>query len=462
MSQEKTVLAVVPWITDFAAYDLWMQPLGLLRLSSELKALGIHVDFINCLDRYDSGLLQRLKRTKPKHEQKYGCGRFYKETIEKPAVLKGIKRFYFRYGLPLDLFEKKLEALPKLPDVILLSQSMTYWYPGTQLAASILKKYFPDSPIVLGGIYAILMPGHARCALPVDHVYDRSDFDGALELILEVLGLKSLKKKSYSFHDIPRIDYSFLTDKRSVVLETTQGCPYRCRYCSQHLIHKDFKRQEPKKVIDDILFYFREYSAKYFVFYDDALAYEKEKHFLPLLKGIEKLGLKDISFHIPNGLSVSEINDEVAELLKACQFKTLRLSLETSSPLRQKETGGKATNRQFEHAVKCLHKAGFTNWEIETYIIMGLPGQSLEEIKNDADYVFEKEAFPVLAAYSPTPGSFYFEKYFQNSLQEPLLQNNTIFSARSCEIDEEKVRLLRRAIKDKKIRRLNTLAKRLL
>ena len=62
MKGNKTIVSVVPWIYDFAAYDLWMQPLGLLRLSTELRSLGFHVDFIGCLDRYDPEFLKKLKR----------------------------------------------------------------------------------------------------------------------------------------------------------------------------------------------------------------------------------------------------------------------------------------------------------------------------------------------------------------------------------------------------------------
>jgi hypothetical protein len=35
-SAEKSILLVNPWIHDFAAYDLWMKPLGLLYLGGIL------------------------------------------------------------------------------------------------------------------------------------------------------------------------------------------------------------------------------------------------------------------------------------------------------------------------------------------------------------------------------------------------------------------------------------------
>ncbi|MBD3380022.1 MAG: B12-binding domain-containing radical SAM protein, partial [Candidatus Omnitrophica bacterium] len=52
----KNILIVNPWIYDFAAYDLWMKPWGLLKISSILKRNGFGVDLIDCLDRHHPSL----------------------------------------------------------------------------------------------------------------------------------------------------------------------------------------------------------------------------------------------------------------------------------------------------------------------------------------------------------------------------------------------------------------------
>ncbi|MCK5706057.1 MAG: radical SAM protein [Candidatus Aureabacteria bacterium] len=448
--KNKSILSVVPWIYDFAAYDLWMQPLGLLRLSTQLKNLGFQVDLINCLDRYDYDLLKRLNREKPKNEQKYGCGKFYKERVEKPQILKDIPLYYNRYGLPVDIFEKKLDKFSRPPDVILVSQVMTYWYPGTQLAIKILRKRFPSSIIMLGGIYPILMPEHAIKTSGADQIVSFSGFNRVFDHILKVLGVRNIKTGKDTFENITRIDYSFLTDKRTAVIETSKGCPQKCRYCSQHIINKEQFRLGSIKVVNDIEYYKNKYSSKYVVFYDDAVAYKKEKYLIPILKGVKKLLLKDISFHLPNGINVSEINEELAVLLKECNFKTLRLSLESSLPSRQLETGGKVTNKDFKEAVRNLIYAGFKPKEIEVYMMMGLPGQSVEEIKDGINYVFDSGAVPVLTSYSPTPGSYYYEKFFKEKLKDPLMHNSTIFSLNTEGIDEEMIKDLRKNVKEKK------------
>ena len=47
------ILCVNPWIHDFAAYDFWAKPLGLLTLAAICRMHDCRVSYIDCLDRFD-------------------------------------------------------------------------------------------------------------------------------------------------------------------------------------------------------------------------------------------------------------------------------------------------------------------------------------------------------------------------------------------------------------------------
>ncbi|NIA20148.1 MAG: radical SAM protein, partial [Xanthomonadaceae bacterium] len=67
------ILLVNPWITDFAAYDLWAKPLGLLYLGGILRRLdGVDVRLLDCLDL---ALLPQRLRQKVKR-RRYGTGHY--------------------------------------------------------------------------------------------------------------------------------------------------------------------------------------------------------------------------------------------------------------------------------------------------------------------------------------------------------------------------------------------------
>jgi len=145
MKKNKNLLLVNPWIYDFAAYDLWIKPLGLLYLAALLRENGYNISFIDCLDRWHPELLKKQNRNEPTGRDD-GRGKFYREKVDKPAILKHIQRNYCRYGLPEDIFLTDLEKIPE-PFAILVTSGMTYWYPGVQRVIALLKENY-NSPTI--------------------------------------------------------------------------------------------------------------------------------------------------------------------------------------------------------------------------------------------------------------------------------------------------------------------------
>jgi hypothetical protein len=46
------ILVINPWIDDFAAYDFWAKPIGLLLIAGILRTHGYRVSYVDCLDRF--------------------------------------------------------------------------------------------------------------------------------------------------------------------------------------------------------------------------------------------------------------------------------------------------------------------------------------------------------------------------------------------------------------------------
>ncbi len=167
---QRRVLAINPWIYDFAAYDYFAKPLGLLYIAAFLKSRGVAVDWLDCMDRHHPEVLKRQGRSTPKI-RKYGTGPFYREIIPTPEVIAFIPRRYARYGMPEDVFLAELKRRPR-PDAVLVTSFMTYWYPGPRRVVELVRMVFPDVPIIMGGIYATLMPEHAREVVKPDYLIE--------------------------------------------------------------------------------------------------------------------------------------------------------------------------------------------------------------------------------------------------------------------------------------------------
>src|SRR5208282_402258 len=102
MSKAPFVLLINPWITDFAAHDLWSKPMGLLVLASLLREGGCGVRLIDCLDRRDP-----FTNSHPEilsgRDKKFGTGKYPRMRLPIPGPYSDFPRYFYRHGIPGEL-----------------------------------------------------------------------------------------------------------------------------------------------------------------------------------------------------------------------------------------------------------------------------------------------------------------------------------------------------------------------
>jgi radical SAM superfamily enzyme YgiQ (UPF0313 family) len=470
-------LLVNPWITDFAAFDLWLKPLGLLRAAAAFRSWGWEVDYLDCLDRarpQNSGAATDAAQAsagrdftdctddserkpvattsyprsgqpqKPPQRDAFGRGRFPKIEIEKPAAVRDVPKRYYRYGIPLDLFRGEAARFPR-PDLIVVGSTMTYWYPGYSLAVRLLKEFFPKTPVILGGLYPRLCPEHARTFSGADHVHG-----GDINALVGLLNSLNLPAKTAG-SDLELIPaYDLLSDRSALPLLTGRGCSFSCTYCAASLLEPKTERRDPANVADEIAAHVSRYGTADFAFYDNALLYRSQDHIDLILKKVIRRNLT-VRFHTPNGLHARFLTGETARLMKKTGFATIRLGLETSDTGRQAMSGGKVGNADLDRALGFLEKAGYPRREIGVYILFGLPGQPLEEAEKAAGFVRSLGARACLAEYSPIPLTPDYQRLVNEGVIEadldPLWHNNSIFYLKQKGYSLEAVRELRTRVK---------------
>jgi Radical SAM superfamily/B12 binding domain len=436
--KEKNILLINPWIYDFAAYDFWIKPLGLLYLANLFRKNGYHIHFIDCLNARHSRVTWKAGAKLIKRDIS-GHGKFPQERIPKPQSLREIKRNYKRYGITPAIFIDELKS-SVTPDLILVTSVMTYWYPGVFEVIRITKQTFPDIPIVLGGIYATLCPEHA--------LQSGADITiaGAGEKHIPVLLRDFFGDDPVYVPDpddldsipYPALDLLPLKDQFPIL--TSRGCPYNCTYCASNLLTDKFRQRDPAKVVNEIDFWHKQFGISQFSIYDDALLVNPEEMVIPMLTEIirRRLGCQ---FHCPNGLHISQITAKLSKLMRMAGFATIRFGFESSNPIIQSSTGGKVKNEQLQEAVRYLTDAGYKSGDIGVYILCGLPGQEAAEVRDSIRYVKSHGARPIIAEYSPIPGTALWESAVNGSCfdlrGEPLFQNNSLLPCRSEKLTPE-------------------------
>jgi len=439
-------ILINPWIYDFAAVNLWSRPLGLLKLAEYLSRFDLDLKLIDCTDIFK--------------EKRYGTGKYPKEILEKPEILKDIPRYYVRYGISVEDFKKTLKS--HIPcDLILVTSIMSYWYPGVQEVIRIIKALSPDTPVLLGGIYATLFHSHALKNSGADYIYkghinkgspplekgDTGGFsDKNLETKIEDFGLR-LKTTN---PPKPYYKLGLYQQYPFAPVLTSSGCPFKCSYCASYVLFDGFLQRGPSDVINEIIALY-ESGVRDFAFYDDALFFEADSHMKIILKGLIKSGLK-ARFHCPNGVHARFIDDELAHLMKQSGFTTLRLGLETINKERQVRTGGKILNDGFAYAVRILKKHDFTKEHIGAYLMYGLPGQGFGEVKEGVNFLKSLDVRIHLTEFSPIPETPCWKELKQKGIitddMDPLLTNNTVFTFLFSNYDVTALKKLKLEVKE--------------
>lgn len=395
----KKVLLINPPIYDFAAYDFWMKPLGLLYLSNILKKKNYSVSLIDATYRQDP-FFSDVK------SDDSGRGKFYSKEVEKPPVLRNIPRKYKRYGLPRNVIRERIKDFS--PDVVLVTCTMTYWYPGVIEVKEIINSLGEKPTLLLGGIYPTLLSEHAK-SIGYDRIYCIGD-NWIDELDITI---------PEDFDLFPPPDYSHYDTLEYAAITTSLGCPFRCPYCATPQLYREKKDKEIHQVIQEIEFLYKK-GIHRFAFYDDALLIPEDR-FIEFCYGLKEKGIS-ATFYTPNGLHSRFLSKKVAEAMMDAGFREPRLSLETTDETLQKKLEFKTTYEEFLKAVDNLADAGYSKSHIYVYLLAGLPEQDQGSIIKSILDVGTIGVKISLAEFSPIP-----KTPMEQSVPDPLLTNNSAY-----------------------------------
>ncbi len=412
------VLGINPWIYDFAAYNLWQRPVGLLSCLDTLRACGCSVALLDCLDpTWRDIRWHKIKQN--------GTGSFPKTRLPLPGVLSHVPRQYCRYGLPYEAVAGALARMDPAPDAVFVTCQMTYWYPSAVAVLRLARELFPKAKLVLGGVYPTLCRTHAQ------------EF-GLADLV--VSGPFETPENWRNFWELLNVPVKRLPENAGFGLALdlypapayapimgSRGCPFHCAYCASHELYDHF-------AIKAVALTWSEFRGELlkgvrdFAFFDDAVLVRPDKWLRPLLERIVDCG-QVVRLHTPNALHIRLLTPEICRLLRIAGLTTIRLGLETT--LFTDRLDSKLTQGEWRTGVRNLLDAGFQADQIGVYILFGLPGQTFDELGRTIAAVRALGLQPYISHYTPIPGSRLFAEAQSHSPyplgEDPLYQNNSIW-----------------------------------
>ena len=131
-----------------------------------------------------------------------------------------------------------------VPDKIMITSLFTYWAKYVRDSVRHYKNLYPEAKVVVGGVYASLMPEHCKEYTKCDEVF---------------VGVHEGAEKSFPAYDLIEnnphpLDYQ--------IVRTSRGCTRSCEFCGVSKIESSFKVKNSMK---------KEIKYRKIVFYDDNL-----------------------------------------------------------------------------------------------------------------------------------------------------------------------------------------------
>jgi radical SAM superfamily enzyme YgiQ (UPF0313 family) len=397
----RRILLVNPPIYDFTAYDFWLRPYGMLRVAGRIQ----HACDLEVFDF----LVSRM--TDPR-----GRGRFPEEVIARPQAFRDIPRRFRRFGRPRDEFCEFLQS--RRFDEVLVQTTMTYWYSGLSEVIEDVRRFQPQARIILGGVYATLLPAHAQ-SLGADLVVRGSE----LAPLFRLIEIDPVDAPPYWNGSLQQVG----------VMKLTEGCPFRCTYCAVPLTTPGFTFRPVNECLEEVRNLAR-LGARNIAFYDDALLFKSGDCLAPFLRSVIA-GKMRLVFHTPNALNARFITPEIAGLMVEAGFISFFIGLENRSDEWHRRTGGKLSLEEFSEAMAMLRSAGAKH--ICAYVLIGHPDSGLDEVEATMRFAHAEGARVQLSEFAPVPGTTDGERCRPwADIEEPLSHNKTAFTIRRLGVQQ--------------------------
>ncbi len=412
------IVLIQPPVEDYYFTFKRSIPYGLACIAAALGKYGFSVEIIDGL------AVNKSKIIKPPEKFSY---------LEKYYGTKDISPFslfheFRHYGYSFEHIGKLVRD--KKPFLAGISSLFTPYSKEALRTAQVVKKFFPRCKIVMGGHHPSVLPENAMESKYVDFLL-RGEGEVSMPVLAHALknGIKLenvpgivFRKKDGSlyidepawidnFIDHPLPDFNLVNhkfykrkNKGCTVMVTSRGCPMKCSYCSVGASSSNatFRNRSVDSVIQELESQIERYDIGFIDFEDENLTLNRS-WFLALAEKMEKLFQnRTIELRAMNGLFPPSLDEEIIAAMKKTGFKTLNLSLGSTSKAQLKAFKRPDIRKSFE---KVLVLAEKYSMETVSYIIAGAPGQTAYQSVKDLLYLADRRTLAGLSIYYPAPGS---------------------------------------------------------
>jgi len=413
------ILLVQPPIRDFYLTAKRTIPYGLACIAEALMQAGFSVSILDGLATPKSKIVERPKSLDYLEP-------FYGRDDRSPFALF---HHYRHYGYSFQHLGRQARRSGAF--LVGISALFTPYIEDALDTAAAIKQTCPDARIALGGHHPTNLPESVMGHPFVDYVL-RGDGEVSMPFLAAALQNNTalekvpgivFRKSDGRLHISPpariRSTHEFqlpatrLIDQKyyrrrnggSAAIVACRGCPLACSYCA--LRRSAYIKRPVASVIREMEIAVEHDGARFIDFEDENLTLDRRWFDSLLTEIINRFEHHELELRAMNGLYPPALKGDQIRKMKKAGFKTLNLSLATTSQSQLKRFQRADVRTDFE---RVLHLAEQHNLQAVGYIIVGAPDQSALQSVADLLYLAGLRVLAGVSVFYPAPGSPDFEK----------------------------------------------------
>lgn len=415
------ILLIQPPIRDFYLTGKRTIPYGLACIAAVLLEEGFSVEIFDGLGTSKSRIIDLPP------EMNY-LRKYYTKPDQSPF---GLFHHYRHFGYSFE----HIGQIARNSGAFLVGVSalFTPYCDEALKVAEAVKRFHPKSKIVLGGHHPTALPSSVMENKAVDFVL-RGEGEVSMPLLAKAVkaeagfasvpGIVFRKEDETIQKNDPAImvnpDYFPLPathlvklkfykrgSKGGMMITASRGCPMKCTYCSVGASsYLGYRKRSVESVVKEIETAVTRFNVGFIDFEDENLSLDK-KWFLNLLYEIKsRFNGSELELRAMNGLLPTSIDDELVCAMQAAGFRTLNLSLGSTSRAQLERFNRPDVVEAFDNTLQLAEKYDLN---AVGYVIVGAPFQSAEDSLSDLLFMASRRVLAGISIFYPAPDSRDFE-----------------------------------------------------
>jgi anaerobic magnesium-protoporphyrin IX monomethyl ester cyclase len=328
--------------------------------------------------------------------------------------------------------EKIIEEIRTFqPDYIGISSTTVAFHRAIEVAGMI-KEYFPEKIIIVGGPHVSANPEHAlSCEFfdigvmnegeytiveLLDALNNQRDYKQIKGIVYRaenkkivvtekreyILDLDSLPYPAYdliediSIYNPPPSNYKTLP---VINMITSRGCPNQCTFCDNNIFGKKYRQRSAENICEEIKFLRETYGVKEIAFVDDTFLIDKKR----IIKLFELLDKENISIYWTCGSRINNVDFEFLKFIKSKGCWHISFGIESGDEAILKLI---KKNISIEKAKEVINWCSKLKIKTKGFFIIGHPTETIETIDKTIKLACSLKLDDIVATINtPIPGS---------------------------------------------------------